>query len=105
MNQIAESRFILCWVTRVITFFITDDVIDNCSVIKLELGTMHAIQKVDTQRIDDLVVSSFGRKVDKPLRKAHTRTHIPGQQRQIPSPETARKYQHLEKIAEEIPPY
>ena len=43
------------------TCFVTDDVRDKLGVtglvIKLELGTMHAIEKIDTQRIDDLVVS------------------------------------------------
>ena len=66
---------------------------------------MHAIEKIDTQRIDDLVVSRFDGKVDIPLPKAYTRTHIPGQRREIPRPETACKYDHLEKIAKEIPPY
>ena len=90
------------------TCFVTDDVIDKLGVtgpvIKLELGTMQAIEKIDTQRIDDLVVSRFDGKVDRPLPKAYTRTHIPGKRGQIPRPETARKYDHLEKIAEEIPP-
>jgi len=91
------------------TCFVTDDVIDKLGVtgpvIQLELGTMHAIEKIDTQRIDDLVVSRFDGKVNIPLPKAYTRTHIPGQRGQIPRPETARQYDHLEKIAGEIPPY
>lgn len=91
------------------TCFVTDDVKNKLGVtgpsIQLELGTMHAIEKIDTQRIDDLVVSRFDGKVDIPLPKAYTRTHIPGQRGQIPRPETARKYEHLENIADEIPPY
>ena len=91
------------------TCFVTDDVIDKLGVtgpvIQLELDTMHAIEKIDTQRIDDLVVSRFNGKVNIPLPKACTRTHIPRQCGQIPRPETARKYDHLEKIAGEIPPY
>lgn len=91
------------------TCFVTDDVIDKLGVtgpvIQLELGTMHAIEKIDTQRINDLVVSRFDGKVNIPLPKAYTRTHIPGQRGQIPRPEIARKYDHLEKIAGEIPPY
>ena len=91
------------------TCFVTDDVINKLGVtgpaIKLELGTMHAIEKIDTQRIDGLVVSRYDSKVDIPLPKTYTRTHIPGQRGQIPRPETARKYEHLEKIADEIPPY
>ena len=91
------------------TCFVTDDVIDKLGVtgpvIQLELGTMHAIEKINTQRINDLVVSRFDGKVNIPLPKAYTRTHIPGQRGQIPRPETARKYDHLEKVAGEIPPY
>ena len=91
------------------TCFVTDDVAHKLGVtgpaIKLELGTMHAIEKIDTQRIDGLVVSRYDSKVDIPLPKTYTRTHIPGQRGQILRPETARKYEHLEKIADEIPPY
>ena len=64
---------------------------------------MHAIEKIDTQRIDSLIVSRFDCKVDIPLPKTYTRT--PGQHGQIPRLETARKYEHLEKIADEIPLY
>ena len=75
------------------TCFVTDDVIDKLGVtgpvIQLELGTMHAIEKIDTQRINDLVVSRFDGKVNIPLPKAYTRTHIPGQRGQIPRLETA----------------
>ena len=70
------------------TCFVTDDVMDKLGVtgpvIKLELGTMHAIEKINTQRSNDLVVSRFDGKVDIPLPKAYTRTHIPGQRGQIP---------------------
>lgn len=66
---------------------------------------MHAIEKIETQRIDNLVVLRFNSKVDKPLPKAYTRTDIPDQCGQIPRPKTAHKHTHLKKIAEEIPPY
>lgn len=91
------------------TCFVTDDVMTNLGLtgtaIKLELGTMHAIEKIDTQRIDGLVVSCFDGEVDIPLPKVYSRRHIPGLRRQIPHLETARKYGHLKKIADEIPPY
>ena len=54
---------------------------------------MHAIEKIDTQRIDDLVASCFDGKVDIPLPKVYTR--ISGQCGQIPRPETARKLRPL----------
>jgi len=91
------------------TCFVTDDVMTNLGLtgtaIKLELGTMHAIEKIDRQRIDGLVVSCFDGEVDIPLPKVYSRRHIPGLRRQIPHLETARKYGHLKKIADEIPPY
>ena len=91
------------------TCFITDDVTNYLGVtgpaVNLELGTMHAVENIDTQRIDGLIVSRFDGQVDIPLPKAYTRRHIPGLRGLVPRPETARKYEHLENIADEIPPY
>ena len=85
---------------RVKAYAVLDDQSDTCFVtndvpviyelgvtgpaIKLELGTMHAIEKIDKQRFDGLVVSRFDDKVDIPLPNPYTRTHIPGQRGQIP---------------------
>ncbi|XP_073234570.1 uncharacterized protein [Porites lutea] len=91
------------------TFFITDDITKSLGVtgpaVKLELGTMHAVENIDTQKIEGLIVSRFDGQVDIPLPKAYTRNLIPGLRGQIPRPETARKYEHLKTIADEIPPY
>ena len=61
------------------TCFVTDDVMTNLGLtgtaIKLELGTMHAIEKIDMQRIDGLVVSCFDGEVDIPLPKVYSRRH------------------------------
>lgn len=50
------------------TCSITNKVIDKLGVtgpvIKLEVGTMHAIEKINTQIIHDLVVPRFDGKVD-----------------------------------------
>jgi len=91
------------------TCFIPDDVTNNLGVtdraVKLEQGTMNTIENIDTQRIDGLIVSCFDGQVDITLPKAYSRRHTPGLCRQIPRPGTARNYEHLEKIADEIPPY
>lgn len=91
------------------TCFVTDDVTKSLAVtgpaVKLELGTMHAVRNIDTQKVEGLIVSRFDGQVDIPLPKAYTRNLIPGLRGQIPSPETARKYEHLKTIADEIPPY
>ena len=61
------------------TCFITDDVTSSLGVtgpaVKLELGTMHAVENIDMQRIDSLTVSRFNGEVDIPLPKAYTRSH------------------------------
>ena len=89
------------------TCFATDDVMNNLGLtgpaIELELSTMHAIEKIDTQRIDGLVVSRFGCEVNILLPKAYTRRHIPGLRGQIPRPETVRKYGYLERDWRRIP--
>ena len=91
------------------TCFITDDITKSLGVtgpaVELELGTMHAVENIDTQKIEGLIVSRFDGQVDIPLPKAYTRNLIPGLRGQIPRPETARKYEHLKTIADEIPPY
>lgn len=91
------------------TCFVTDDAINDLGitgpVIKFELGTMHAVENIDTKIIDGLVVSRFDGKAEIPLPKAYTRSHIAGLRGQIPRPGTARKHEHLKKIAHQIPPY
>ena len=91
------------------TCFITDDITKSLGVtgpaVKLELGTMDAVENIDTQKIEGLIVSHFDGQVYIPLPKAYTRNLIPGLRGQIPRPETARKYEHLKTIADEISPY
>ena len=80
------------------TCFITDEVTNILEVtgpaVKLELGSMHAVENIDTQRIDGLIVSRFDKQVDIPLLKTYTRSLIPGLRGQIPCPEIAHKYEH-----------
>ena len=66
---------------------------------------MHAIESVKTQKIEGLVVCRHDKEVDIPLPKAYTREQIPIRREQIPRPEMARKFKHLNSIAEKIPPY
>lgn len=87
------------------TCFATNDIIHKLGVTGPTIKPELAIEKIDTQRIDGLVISCFDNKADIPLPKTYTRTHIPGQPGQIPRPEIARKYEHLKRTAEEIPPY
>ena len=77
------------------TCFVTDDIRKSLGVtgpaVNLELGTMHALRNIDTQKVEGLIVSRFDGQVNIPLPKAYTRNLIPGLRGQIPRPETARK--------------
>ena len=91
------------------TCFITDEVREELGLqgpeILLELGTMHAVETVETQKIEGLVVSHNKQEMEIPLPKCYSRQQIPVQRDQIPRPEIAKKWKHLRQIAEEIPSY
>ena len=63
------------------TCFITDEVREELNLkgpeITLELGTMHAIENVQTQKIEGLIVSHYNNQVDVALPKCYSRSQIP----------------------------
>lgn len=71
----------------------------------IELGTMHAVQDIKTQKINGLVISRHDNLVEIPLPKAYSRERIPAHRDQILQPETAANWSHLRHIANKIPPY
>ncbi|KAK3727739.1 hypothetical protein QZH41_005198 [Actinostola sp. cb2023] len=89
--------------------FITENVCEELGLqgpeLKLELGTMHAVESVNTQRIDGLVVSRHDKQVEISLPKSYSRYQIPARREQIPRPEGAQQWKHLRHIAKKIPPY
>ena len=91
------------------TCFITEETRKSLGLegpeIPLELGTMHSVETVSTQRLEGLVISSYGKSEDIELPKTYSRDQIPSRREQIPRPETALKYKHLASIAEDITPY
>lgn len=85
---------------------------DNFSAIRelaarlpTQLGTMHAIENIETMKINDLIVSHHDKLVKIDLPKLYTRAQIPARKEQIPRPETAQAWKHLGPIANKIPPY
>ena len=75
------------------------------SEIPLELGTMHSVETVSTQRLKALVISSYDKGEDKELPKTYSRDQIPSRRELIPCPKTALKYKHLASITDDITPY
>ena len=73
--------------------------------IPLELGTMHSIETVSTQKLKGLVISSYDKGEDIEVPKTYSRDQIPSRREQIPCPKTALKYKHLASIADDITPY
>lgn len=91
------------------TCFVTDSVCDQLNIegpeTVIELGTMHAVENIKTQKISGLIVSPEDETVDIPLPKAYSRENIPARRDQIPRPEMAMNWSHLSPIANEIPEY
>ena len=91
------------------TCFITEETRKSLGLegpeIPLELGTMHSVETVSTQRLEGLVISSYDKGEDIELPKTYSRDQIPSRREQIPRPETALKYKHLASIADDITPY
>ena len=72
----------------------------------LRLSTMHQEDEViDCKKVQGLVVADLQRQVSIPLPKVYTRETIPYKPHQIPKPEVALQWDHLNCIAEELMPY
>jgi len=73
---------------------------------KLLLTTMHGTQEIDTKVVDGLVAAHFSENdVHLDIPRAYVRQHIPADQDEIPRPETASGWPHLQRVVEHIPPY
>lgn len=91
------------------TCFITDDVCNQLGIESpetvIELGTMHTVENIKTQKISGVIVSPEDKSVDIPLPKEYSRNNIPARRDQIPRTEMAMNWDHLRPIANEIPEY
>lgn len=70
----------------------------------LQLNTMHGRTEIPVQRVEGLVVQRFDRKTSIALPKTYSRDSIPSRRDQIPTPEIAGRWPHLERIKAMIPP-
>ena len=104
---------------KVMTYAVLDDQSDTCFITDgvckelgingpetvIELGTMHTVQDIKTQKISGLIISPEDESVDIPLPKSFSREQIPARRDQIPTADMARNWNHLRPIANEIPAY
>ena len=89
--------------------FIKKGVLEHLGIdgpkVELSLSTVLARELVESQRIDGLVVRGIKEKEAIPLPRTYTRDDIPPKRSQIPRPETAQKWNHLQKITDQLVPY
>ncbi|KAK3715792.1 hypothetical protein QZH41_001220 [Actinostola sp. cb2023] len=88
--------------------FIKESVLNNLHIsgpeVELELSTVLARKTITSRKINGLVARGFNETQDIVLPRTYTRELIPAQRDHIPRPETARKWPHLESIADHIMP-
>ena len=70
----------------------------------LKLDTMHGENSIPAQEVKGLVVQKLDKDAVVELLKAYSREAIPARINQIPTPEIASKWSHLEMIKDKIPP-
>ena len=72
--------------------------------VTLRLNTMYGENRIKTQRVDGLVVQTTDNKISIHLPKTYSRVSIPARKDQIPSPKTAQRWPHLQRIKDKISP-
>ena len=90
--------------------FITDQLRQMLKVDGVEshvrLSTMHKEDElIQCKKVQCLVVTDLKRQVSISLPKVYTRNSIPYKPSQIPKPEVAMQWDHLNRIASELMPY
>ena len=73
---------------------------------KLLLTTMHGTQEIETKAVEGLVAAHFTENdVHLDMPRAYVRQHIPADRDEIPRPEAASRWPHLQRVVKDIPPY
>ena len=72
--------------------------------VSLKFNTMHGENSIPAQKVEGLVVQKLDKDAVVELLKAYSREAIPATRNQIPTPEIASKWSHLEKIKDKITP-
>ena len=120
-----HSLIVLVWLhhrkntnNKLLTYALLDEQSDACFVkedllrrldvngpeIELKLSTVLAEKVVKSRRVEGLVVRGYSEDVEIPLPKSYSRSSIPAKKSQIPRPESALNWPHLQKISEKIMP-
>ena len=90
------------------TTFVTTQVQEKLGVegvqTSLNLSAMLGREELEVERIDGLIVQRLDGRVQVKLPKAYARESIPPRRDQIPTPDVADKWPHLQKIRDKIPP-
>ena len=73
--------------------------------VQLELSTVLAEEIVESQKITGLICRGVNETIEILMPRTYTRHHIPASSEQIPRPESAQAWPHLENIAEKLMPY
>ena len=91
------------------TTFVKSSVLKKLGVegpeVNLKLYTVHGRTEIPVQKVDGLMVERFDKRVQTVLPKVYSRDAIPSRRNQIPRPETASRWPHLQRIQDKIPPY
>jgi len=72
---------------------------------KLILSTMLGSEEINVCRVDGLVVERIDQRVQVELPRTYSRDQIPSRRDQIPNPEVAASWPHLDRIKDKIMPY
>jgi len=91
------------------TTFVKSSILKKLGVegpgVNLKLYTMHGRTEIPVQKVEGLMVERFDKRVQIELPKVYLRDAIPSRRNQIPRPETASRWPHLQRIQDKIPPY
>ena len=87
--------------------FVKEDLLERLNVngpeVELKLSTVLTEEVIKSRRIEGLVVRGYNEDVEIPLPKSYSRSSIPAKKSQIPRPESALNWPHLQKISEIMP--
>ncbi|XP_028407542.1 uncharacterized protein LOC114530160 [Dendronephthya gigantea] len=74
--------------------------------VHLNLNTMHGTEMIATKKIAGLIIEDLGKTTQIELPKSvYCRDDIPSKRDEIPRPEMAERWQHLERLTTQLPRY
>ena len=89
--------------------FVNKDVLRKLDLngpeVDLKISTVLAEEVVTSQKIEGLVVRGYNEEGEIPLPKTYSRSTIPAKRSQIPRPESAHGWPHLQMVSEKLMPF